>query len=366
MDRVIGIITANYKTEDLDALTRERTIASLPYGGRYRLIDFPLSNMVNSGITTIGLITPYKYRSIIDHIGAGSDWDLDRKNGGLFILPGSASGISTSSSRFILKDLVKNSVYLMRSPAEYVLVTSANIVSNMDYSELCESHIASGADITLAYNIAEEEDENITGIRSKDGKVTAVTEGVKEGQEAFLDSFVISRKLLLQIIEGYSNCDYLDLFEALAEHYDKMNVRLYEYKGYVRRIFTVKSYFEGNMELLDAEISNELFNRKTPILTKAQDSVPTKYMAESDVKNCLISAGCAVSGTVENSILFRHVTVKAGAVVRNSIIMQNCTIEEGAYIENAIIDRRNVIQAGTVIKGSKDAIFIKEKNLVEV
>ena len=363
MDRVIGLISANFNTEEMGELTDERTIASLPYGGRYRLIDFPLSNMVNSGITTVGIITPYKYRSIIDHVGAGKAWGLDRKNGGLFVLPGSVFGISSSGSRFLLRDIRRNVVYLMRSPAPYVLVTSANTVCNMDYGPLLKQHLDSGADITLVYNVASSDEANRTGIKTDGDRVTEMVHGVSAGDKAFMDCFILSRSLLLKIIEWYSAIDYLDFFEVLEDDFDKMDVRAFQYDGYARSIFNVQEYFKYSMELLNMDVYDEVFN-KAPVMTKVQDSVPTKYIKGASVKNSLIPAGCVVAGSVENSILFRGVTVGKGAVVKNSIIMQSCVLGDGACIENAIIDRSNVISAGTVIKGSAEEAFIKEKNLI--
>lgn len=362
MDGVIGLISANYATEQLGSLTGQRTIASLPFGSRYRLIDFPLSNMVNAGITTVGLVTPYRYRSIFDHIGAGGDWGLDRKVGGLFVLPGSVFGVSTSGSRFLLRDVARNIVYLNRTPAPYVLVASSNVVSNTDYRAMAEAHLASGADITLAYNEAVEDEPDMTGLKTENGRVLGVTRGVKRGQEAFLDCFIIGRGLLLKIVEWYSAINYLDLFEGLAGDYDKMDVRTYQVEGYARSIYTTQAYYARSMDLLDEKVNTELFNKEAPIMTKIQDSVPTKYLAGGRTKNSLIPAGCIIEGSVENSILFRGVKVGRGAVIKNSIIMQSCTIENGAVVENAILDRSNLISAGTVIKGSVEAIFIKEKN----
>jgi glucose-1-phosphate adenylyltransferase len=361
MDNIIGLISANYKTPELGELTSERTIASLPFGSRYRLIDFPLSNMVNSGISTVGIITPYKYRSIIDHIGAGSDWSLDRRNGGLCILPGSVYGISSTNARFLLRDISNSVVYLNRSPAPYVVISGANTVYNMNYRELVQTHIDSGADITMAYTIASEDDNHLTGIKAENGKVVSLTQGVSAGQYQFIDTFVISRSLLLKIIEWYAAIDYLDFFDVIADDFEKMDVRTYKFDGYAKTIFSTKDYFRRSMDLLNPEILSELFTDGELIRTKIQDTAPSKYTATAKVRNSLIPAGCVVEGTVENSILFRGVNVGKNVVIRNSIIMQACVVEEGAVIENAIIDRSNVIAAGTVIKGSAENAFVQEK-----
>lgn len=361
MDRVIGLITANYETSQLGVLTSDRTIASLPFGGRYRLVDFPLSNMVNGGIRTAGVITPYKYRSIIDHLGAGKDWSMDRIRGGLFVLPGSVFGVSSTDARFLLRDIERNLVYLMRSPTPYILVASANTVYNMDYEALFASHLDSGADLTLVYQKAKRDSSYITGLKLEKGRVVGTSRGVRAGENAFLDCFVISRDLLLKILDWYSAVNYLDLFEVLAGDYDKMDVGLYEFEGYASTIWDVDSYYRHSMELLQPDVYDELFRGQGPIHTKVQDEVPTEYMKGARVSNALIPNGCIIRGTVENSVLFRGVRVEEGAVVRNSIIMQSCVIERGACVVNTILDRNNTIPGGSVIKGVAGAPFIKEK-----
>ncbi|MGX8698655.1 MAG: sugar phosphate nucleotidyltransferase, partial [bacterium] len=276
-DRVVGLITANYDTPELVSLTGDRTVASLPYAGRYRLIDFSLSNMVNSGIGTVGLITPYKYRSIIDHIGAGSEWGLDRKNGGLFILPGSVFGITSPGSRFLLRDIRRNLVFLTRSPAPYVVITSSNTVVNMDMNPLIEQHIKSGADITMAYVTADEDDKDVYAIKTEGERVTGTGRGVKAGDKAFIDCFILSHDLLFKILEWYAAIDYLDFFEVLEGEYAKMDVRTFCYEGYAKSIFSVPNYFKRSMDLLSHEVENQIFDPKRPIITKIVDTPPAKY-----------------------------------------------------------------------------------------
>lgn len=362
---VAGLITANYNTERLGRLTSERTIASLPYGSRYRLIDFPLSNMVNTGIKTVGVITPYKYRSILDHIGTGKEWSLDRKNEGLFVLPGSVFGISNSESRFLLRDMDRNKPFLLRSAAPYVIASSSNTIYNMDYTDLYRAHRESGADMTMVYRKADRNDPYVTKIHTEGELVTGVRQGVKPGDKAFMDCFIISRNLLLKMLEWYAAIKYLDLFEAIAEDYDKMDVRLYEFRGYSATIYDTETYFRHSLDLLNTAVRDELFSEDRPVMTKVQDTVPTKYLKDADVKNSLIPAGCIIGGTVERSILFRGVRVESGAVVKNSVIMQSCVIGRSAHVENAIIDKNNIISAGIVIKGSADSIFIQEKSMTK-
>lgn len=362
MKKIVGIITANYDTPELSALTSERTIASLPYCGRYRLIDFPLSNMVNSGINTVGLILPYKYRSILDHIGIGKEWSLDKKNGGLFVLPGSAFGVGGTSARFLIRDFGRNNMYLRRTDADYVVVTSANIVCNMDYTELIEKHMETEADITIVYKNAVRDNSYLSAVTMDGEAVTDISKGVKAGDKAFLDTFIIKRDVLVDIVEGYKAVSYSDMFDCIKGAYSQFKINAIEFDGYSKSIFTVPAYYDGNMDALGYDVDQDLFNQERPILTKVQDSVPTKYDKNCTVKNCSIPAGCTIKGEVVNSVLFRDVVVEEGAVVKNSVIMQNCVIKAGAVIENAIVDRRNVIECGTVLKGTKENILIKEKN----
>lgn len=361
MEKSIGIITANYSTKYPSVLSETRPVASLPFLGRYRVVDFALSNMVNCGIRTVGMIMPYNYRSLIDHIGSGRDWDLNRKKGGLFILPGSAFGTSRTGSRFLLRDLEHNKVFLERSDSDLVIISSASFVYNMDYGKLIEAHRASGANITVLTQSAREKDVDVTGFNVDDGRVRGIRHGVEFGNTAFLDCFVIGREFLLQLLDWYEQTDYLDLFEAMASDYERVDVRTFNFDGYVAPIFDKDVYFKSNMDMLDPAISDELFPPERPIKTKAHDNAPAKFEIGSRVSNSRVSGSCRIKGTVSNSILGRSVVVETGAVVNNAIVMQSCVIKSGARVENAIVDRNNVVPAGTELRGTPEALFIKEK-----
>lgn len=361
MARAIGLITTNYSTKNPSALTEERPVASLPYLGRYRLIDFPLSNMVNAGIRTVGVVMPYNYRSLIDHVGSGKDWSLDRKNGGLFVLPGTAFGTSRTGARFLLRDIEHNKVFLERDTAPYVVCSASNIVCNVDYHALIDAHEASGADITVLCQSADGADEDITKFDVNDGRVCGVSHGVGFGDTAFLDCFVISRDLLLNLLEWFSAVDYLDLFEALQNDFQRFDVRPFMFEGYAAGIFNVRSYFRHSMDLLNPSIDDQLFMPGRPVLTKAHDNPPAKYERGSHVCNSLVSAGCRIRGAVSDSVLGRGVIVESGATVRNSIVMQSCVIKSGARVENAIVDRNNLVPAGTELRGTPEDVLVKEK-----
>ena len=360
MAKAIGLITANYSTKFPSPLTDSRPAASIPFLGRYRAVDFALSNMVNCGIRTVGMIMPYNYRSLIDHVGSGREWELTRKSGGLFILPGSAFGTSRTGSRFLLRDLIANKIFLERDKADLVVVSTANWVYNMDYNELFDAHVASGADITVVTQAAREKDVDVCGLTVEDGRVKGIKHGVVFGDTAFLDCFVVAREKLLQLLDELAANDYIDLFEALAADYNRVNVQAFEFDGYAAPIFNKDTYFHANMDMLDPKITHELFSVR-PIATKAHDNQPAKFVTGAVVKHARISGSCRIYGTVTNSILGRGVVVEKGAVVNNAIIMQGCTIKSGAVIENAIVDRNNLVPEGTEIKGTESAIFIKPK-----
>ncbi|WP_455139364.1 glucose-1-phosphate adenylyltransferase subunit GlgD [Thermophilibacter sp.] len=361
MEKVIGLITCNYSAKESSPLTESRPVASLPYFGRYRLVDFALSNMVNCGIRTVGMVMPYNYRSIIDHVGSGKDWDLDRKNGGLFILPGSAFGTSRTGSRFLLRDLVHNKSYFTRSSADAVICATANFVYNVDLNKVYDAHKESGADITVLAKTASEKDADVTALEVVDGRVSGTHHGVTFGETMFLDCFVINRQLLLDMFDWYAPTDYLDLFEAMSGDYGRVNVQVYNFDGYVAPIFNKRTYYRANMDLLDPRITGELFSPERPIKTKTHDTPPAKFEVGSHVCNSAVASGDRIYGSVSDSILGRNVIVEAGATVRNSIVMQGCVVKSGARVENAIVDRANVVPAGTEMRGTPEDILIKEK-----
>ena len=361
MPKAIGLITANYSAEHPTVLSAERPIASLPYIGRYRILDFAMSNLVNCGIRTVGFITPFNYRSIIDHVGNGRDWSLDRKNGGLFVLPGTAFGTARTGSRFLLRDFRENRVYLTRNTAPYVICTSANMVYNMDYSELLAAHESSGADITVGTFLADESYDDVMGFGFDGERVSSFKRGVAYGDTAFLDVFVIGREKLIELLSAYEAVDHLDLFEAISDDFARIDVRSHLFRGYVAPVFDNEAYFRRNMDLLSMEVNDELFNPERSIRTKAHDTPPAKYERGCYVRNSIISAGSRVWGSVADSVVGRNVVIESGATVRNSIVMQSCIIRSGARIENAIVDRNNDIPAGTELRGTPEAILIKEK-----
>ncbi|MGE4483630.1 MAG: glucose-1-phosphate adenylyltransferase subunit GlgD [Oscillospiraceae bacterium] len=357
MKRMMGLIATNYSDGLYGPLTQERPVASLPFGGRYRLVDFPLSNMVNSGILTVGLITPYMYRSLMDHVGVGKEWALSRKIGGMFILPGSIYGLKSVHGKFLLRDIIQNKAYLERGKRDLVVVSGCNKIFNIDFRAVAEQHEASGADITLVYKNSFHPDETHEMYLdiSESGRVTEIRNASAEGDgNCFLDAFIINLELLLNFISWYEALGYMDLMEIFEENLDKVKIYSYKFDGYVGAINGLKSYMRTSRELLNEEVRQHLFLPDRPISTKVQDSAPAKYLCSAKVSNSLVSTGCIIEGTVENSILSRGVVVKKGAIVRNSVILQKSAIGAGAVLENVVCDKYVTVKDGVTLLGSTE------------
>ena len=357
--KAIGYITANYTSVDKSVLTENRPLASLPFMGRYRLIDFPLSNMSNAGIKTVGVVLPTNYRSLVDHVGSGAAWGFDRKKGGMFLMPGNAFGTTKKGMRFLLRDIIANKDLFLRTDAPYVVMCGTNIIFNMNLNELIDAHEKSGAGITMAYVKSERTHHNVMRLNiDSDGSVTGIEYGTTYGDNKFIDCFVINRELLLQICEEFKAVDYLDLFEAVADEYRQIDVRSYEFTGMAIGMFNEETYYHRSMEMLEPGVMDRLFIDDRPIMTKAHDTPPAKYASGSTVRNSFVSAGCRIGGTVRGSMLSRNIIVEPGACVENSIIMQGCTIKAGARVENAILDKNNVIPPQTELRGTPEDTLV--------
>ena len=338
-NKVFGIICANYNEEAFGTLLEKRTIASLPFGGRYRMIDFPLSTLVHAGITTVGVFMPYRYRSLIDHIGTGKPWNLDRKIDGLFILQGEPSSVTDRNHRIHLSDIIANQRYFQRRAEDsYGVFMTSSFIYNIDLGPILEAHEKSGKDITMVYykNAA--------------------------GKECYLNMSIIARKTILGLIEQFKYRSRISMDEAMKEFVNPQQVNKYVFDGYVKEIKDISDYVEANDDLLNPTIQAELFNSKRLIYTKTQDEAPALYAKGSSVKNSLVSAGCVVEGQIENCILFRNVTIKKGAILKNCVVMQHTVIEPKAKLTNCIIDKYVRVRTGVSMEGGKERPIIIGKN----
>ncbi|WP_407312926.1 glucose-1-phosphate adenylyltransferase subunit GlgD [Desulfosporosinus sp. SB140] len=366
MHNAIGILFGNNGSDTLQGLTFERSTAAVPFGGRYRLLDFALSSMVNSGLWTIGLVTPRYYRSILDHLGAGKDWFLDRKSGGLFILPGAIHGLSDENEKFRLKDLQLNKEYLLKDLSENIIISGCNHVFNINYEEALENHKKRQADITLIYKESADscamigKERLIIGDHQKilniHGSHTAESAG--QIQNYFIDMLIIRRKLLLKIVEGYRSIEAMNLMDVIQENISALKIIGVPFHGYFGTLNSVKDYFARSMELLNPEIRKEVLTGHDRIHTKIVDNPPTKHGLQAKVTNSLISSGCIIEGEVNNSILSRGVIVEQGAAINNCIIMQKCKISAGARLDYVILDKFVKVHEENVLKGNMNTPLV--------
>ena len=326
-NRTMGVLFASNEDSHLNDLTLHRTTASLPFGGRYRLIDFALSNMVHSNITTVGIITRNNYNSLMDHIRMGRDWDLNRKNSGISIYPPFVFNTAHDVYKGKIEALYTLRGFLMNTNEEYVVIANTNIAFNIDFEEIEKFHMEKGADITmLTYNTDDTNPRNIIIKADKNNRIVDMRFPVASDtgeQTCNLNIYFVKKDLLISLVDNaYAHGAYDFEKDILQKKLDELYIMNYKVQDYVAVIDRIPTYFKRSMELLEPKVRNELFYKHSTIFTKVKDSVPTKYKEGACVKNSIIADGCVIDGTVENSVLFRSVKVGKGAVIKNSIVME--------------------------------------------
>lgn len=366
MKTVVGIVNLQETNELLRELAATRAVEALPFAGRYRVVDFSLSNMINSGINSVGLMLPDYSRAVLDHIRSGKDWDLARRRDGLTYLPAALPG--TDARKGDLKDIYANLDFAELSDKKYVLFVNASYVYNIDFKKVLEFHKNSDSDITLIYGTVDEDKEGtaVTIETSTNGIVTDLAEvkGIKKGAKAVLSAYLMPVPTFAYIVRStYERGGQDFLLDGIIRHAGEHKISAYEHKGYVARINSTAAYYKANRDCLNPEVWEELFmNEERPIYTKVKDEVPVQYKDTADVKNSLIANGCIVRGTVENSIIFRGVNVGKGAVVKDCILMQRCDVQDGARVENVICDKNVIITKNRWLKGVESYPYIVTKN----
>ncbi|MRH42529.1 glucose-1-phosphate adenylyltransferase subunit GlgD [Aquibacillus halophilus] len=349
MNNVLGIIYIANDNNTMHPLTNHRCQSSIPFGSRYRMIDFVLSSMVNSNIQNVSIFTTLKNRSLIDHLGDGNDWDLDRKQDGLFIFPSDSSENSRDITSFY-----SAMDYLDKSSQEYVLLCYDSLITNIDFRPLYKQHLKSGADVTIMYkdkernnhlfrNLEIDDFHNIKNLQTKDSKFGS------------LDIMMLKKQKFIELITNNRHI-YRNFNDILREQVNNpLNIKGFRYDGYVNKINTTKQYYDSNMSLLNPKVMKQLFKENNEIHTKLKDEPPAKFTSNSNVKNSLIANGCIIDGEVINSILFRGVHVKKGASIKNSIVMQKCIIGEFAQLDNMVLDKEVILLPYDKFQGSEQS-----------
>ena len=367
-NNVLGLLFSNMHDEQLRDLTNMRALGSVPFGGRYRLIDFPLSNMVNAGISKVGIITKSNYQSLMDHIGSGKAWDLSRKNEGLYFLP--PFGTSDEMYNGRISSLNGIQPFLRNSKEEYVVLSDCHVVGNIDYDAIVETHLATGADITVAYKKGEVPPlrDSLMLWMNEDGRINDLLLGGRAGEQgAFgLGLYVMSKAMLTRLITAAVSRNRMHFErDVLQRHVDSLRIFGYEVPEHTAVIADLSSYFQANMSLLDKGVRSALFDSCRPIYTKVRDCAPAIYGLHSSVGNSLVADGSDIRGTVRGSIVFRDVTIERDAVVENCIVMQGTVIREKANLGAVIMDKDVVIREGRTLAGCDSyPVFIGKGSIV--
>lgn len=365
-NEVMGIVFANVHDRYISALTEQRAMASLPFGGRYRMIDFSLSNLVNAGISKVGVITESNYRSLMDHIGSGKPWDLDRKAGGLFILPPYNTAEAGGFSGHV-EGLIGAMQFLRRSKEKYVVMCDADVVSNIDIEAVVDSHIARGADVTVCYKNGTMpiNDRDVLAFKTdKNFKIEEIylEEQGKEKVDFSLDIFVIERELLISLILEASSKNLSNFSrDVIMPKVSALNIYGYKVDNYAEVIDSLEVFVNANMKLLDPKARKELFVSTRPVYTKSRDNMPTRYGIDAKVTNSLVADGCVIDANVKNCIIFRDVTVGSGSSLENCIIMQGATIGQNTNLKYVVADKNAAVGDNVQMFGAPTySSFIKK------
>ena len=357
--KVMGMIFANIHEGTLDSLTAMRTMGSVPFCSRYRLVDFPLSNMVESGVTKVGVITNANFQSLMDHVGTGKPWDLSRKNDGLFILPPFNVGSATMWGNRI-DAIYGNMGFLEQSNQTYVVMCDCNNVLSLDYEALFDRHEQSGADITVV-GVKAPMPDKIASILcfdkvDEDGRITEMSLDRRDEVEIFHSvNIVIMKKYLLESLITTAHSKNEISFQRNVLMANVKSLKIYAYDAtdsFVGTISSVQAYYDVSMKLLEKENRAKLFRADFPIYTKERDDMPSLYGAESHLTNSLVADGCIIDGTVENSIIFKGAKIAKGAVVKNSILMQDTVVGENSKLSYVIADKKVSIKNGVELSGA--------------
>ncbi len=370
-NKALGIILPGGDNEQMGVLIEKRTVGSIPFGGRYRMIDFILSGMVHAGIWDVGVITRNKYESLMDHLGNGSDWDLARKNGGLTLLPPFLHQSGSGAFRGEIESLATYQGYIRKCEAAYVVLANADIVTSFDLDAVIERHAQSGADLTIVANTVRSREDlgerALVLTADGDDHITDIAISPKWQGPCLrsLGVVVIEKNLLLRQIEDlYSHSRFSLIQDLIQGRCGDLDMRVYRLDGYCARVQNIVSYYKANMDLLNREVREELFRQYGPVLTRVRDEPPVKYGLEANISNSLVADGCIIEGTVEHSVIFRGVKIAKGAVVRNSIVMRGTEIGPNASLSYGIVDRNCLIQECRTLAGFETYPVVIGKNSV--
>lgn len=367
-----GIIFSYAKHNELQELTKHRVPASVPFAGRYRIIDFVLSSMVNAGITDVGVVLDGNYQSLLDHLGSGKDWDLSRMHGGLRLLPPFSHESSARGGREFagkMEALASVRSYLEEIRQSHVVLADSDLVINIPLQDVYQAHLDSGADITAVCTSSLDGPPDAAYYKlDEKGRVTETLYNINNpaGCHRSLEIYILSKELLLNLVDECMSHDQVSFRSAVLQaKSNELNIQSFVWDGYAAQIRTLKGYYMRSMELLDSSIRLEVFNPQRPVHTKERNEASTYIDPAGTCCNCLVADGCTIEGTVENSIVFRGVSVAKGAEVKNCILMQDVTVSRDAVLQHVIADKNvEVLDSHTLISSDSYPVVVAKNGKV--
>ncbi|MGX1192430.1 glucose-1-phosphate adenylyltransferase [Metabacillus sp. SLBN-84] len=373
--KCVAMLLAGGKGSRLSSLTQNLAKPAVPFGGKYRIIDFTLSNCCNSGIDTVGVLTQYQPLVLNSYIGIGSAWDLDRKNGGVTVLPPYAESSEVKWYKGTASAIYQNMNYLKQYDPEYVLILSGDHIYKMDYSDMLDYHIEKDADVSISVKEVPWDEASRFGILNTDANLEVIEFDEKpqnpKNNLASMGIYIFKWSILKEFLEmdernPYSSHDFgKDVLPLLLD--EKKKLVAYPFKGYWKDVGTVKSLWEANMDLLKADPELDLFDNNWRIYS-VNPNQPPQYLSEgAEVTESLVNEGCVVYGTIHKSVLFQGVTVGQHSFLKNTVVMPDAVIGNNVYIENAIVPSGLVVPDGMVIRSDKDIdeVILVTEELVE-
>ena len=370
MNDLHGIIFSYERRNDLRQLAEIRTSASIPFGGRYRAVDFSLSNLINAGVTDVGVVLHGRYQSMLDHLGSGKVWDLSRKRGGLRLLPpfNYQKDWGVMPFRGKMEALSGVRSYLQEIRQDHVVLMDGDLVANLPLSEIFRAHLDSGADITAVCGNDSFATEDGTYFSLDDqGRVSEVFFHLHtpRGYRS-LEVYILSKELLLEAVDECASHDrYSFRRDVLQANLGRLRIQSYVWDGFSAQIRSVQEYYDRSMQLLDPAVRADLFCPQRPIRAKGADKASTYIGPQGRCESTLVADGCRIEGTVENSILFPGVIVEAGAQVRNCVLMKETQVGQGAVLSHIIADKRVVVQGNrTLIGHSRYPIVLAKESVI--
>ncbi|MDO4340582.1 MAG: glucose-1-phosphate adenylyltransferase subunit GlgD [Eubacteriales bacterium] len=371
MAKAFGIVTSSATHIKVEGMQDYRSLGAFSFLGRYRVIDFPISNMSNSGIDRIQVYARRKPRSLAEHLGTGRHYNINSKRGKLQLLFSETS----SANDFYNTDIAafyENIEIIERMHQPYVVIAPNYMVYTQNFDSLLETHISSGADITLLYHKVDNARDSYLNCdvlnlnRQKGVESIAKNRGNEDERNIFMDTYVLKKDLFVELIRKAKKLSSMYTLPQIVNiECENLDVRGIAHRGYFATITDFKSYFDANLALIDFNQATDLFDPEWPIYTRTTDSCPTQYFDGAEVKNSVVSNGCLIEGSIENCVVGRGCQIKKGAVVKNCVVLANSIIGEDVHIENQVVDKwAQVIHAKEIVADPQKPGYIRRDDII--